>query len=288
MTENTIPITEKTLQEALSKIKGIEGIQDFLKEFTFGKRYSNLPQDALIAEVVKKINEPYKTYTFDTTVANVNPIEQGFKGGVFQIIDVRNGAGVIDPDSYVDVRFNSPQASPIRFRLGYRIITPFERFWISNPAQNGIIFTIGMGLEFDNIFQFDFPVSPQATLLNSLLIALRSINPDTGTQITVSGNAAAATVVIYTVPANQTLYISSCFCHVSTVSTTGLGYLFITNAADVTQYYLGGSDQVFATGAVNHGYGIPYPVLVPAGYKVKLYSSVNVVTITGGIHGWLE
>lgn len=284
-----IPISETVLREALANIKGFERIQDLLKEITYGKRYSYLPQDTLIAEVIKNINEPYKVTTFDTSVANVNPIAFGFKGAVFQVIDVRDANGTLDANSYIDVRFNSPQANPIRFRLGYRLVTPFNCYWISNPAQAGVIFTIGMGLEFDNIYQFDFPISPQAQQLTSLLANTRGLNGDTGAQVKVSSYnpSTVGATIVYTVTANKTLYLAS-----AELNVYGGGldrnYLYVRNVADVTQYELlcefGGTGSPPNSGLTN-GY---LPALkIPAGYDIVTYSTSG-NAIHACITGWEE
>lgn len=266
------------LEKISGQLQGLETIKDILAKFVIGQRYSSLPTEALIAKVIKEVNEPYKTIEYNASVAQTGlGVAKDIAGGVFQIVQVLDAGGALDPNAYIDVRFNSPQNSPIRFRLGYRVVTPFNRVWISNPAQAGVVFTMAAGLEFDNIFQFDFPISGALTTVGTInhITNITEV-PATGTIVSVRSIHSASPTVLYTVPVGQILYISTASIAgfgANSPAQFNFGSLEIVTAGDVfVQAFCGYADYGNANGYWPAG-GSPLcmipQIAVPAGYKVR-------------------
>lgn len=114
----------------------------------------------------------------------------------------------------------------------------------------------------------------------------RSLNGDTGTQITKSGSANNGTTIIHTVTAGKKLFLSSA------VVACGFGVsnafeFFVTNAADVTQYsiYKGSGG---AAGNQSVGLNFNNPIKIPAGYKLKCLTNSAGAGIGVCINGWEE
>lgn len=101
------------------------------------------------------------------------------------------------------------------------------------------------------------------------------------TQVLKSGSGSGnSTVVLYTVTTGKTLYLTFAFFSVveSGVAVWG-GNLFVTNASDVTQYF------IFNANGVNEGTGFSsnecvrlanfmVPLKIPTGYKIKIAGSI--------------
>lgn len=204
-----MPEQEKTqaeiLQQQIAQMKSLEGSLDALKTVLLGQRIGTQEPETLVSNIIRNFNEPYKTIKQDTTNVRTYPEMLGVKGSVFQILETTGN----DLASYVEVRFNSPQASPVKMFLGDRIVTPFNSVWITNPAQPGIEFTYGIGFEFDNIFRFDKNFSGNiGTLSNILNIDTLTRFPTGSTEVFASvrlSNVSSAS--LYTVGAGKTLHI---------------------------------------------------------------------------------
>lgn len=269
----TPDLTKEELLASLRQLKGLETIQDAVAELVRGRRIGTMPQESLVSEIIRQYNEPFKTIDYDTTVARNYPDKFDIQGGVLQIMRVTGN----DLTSYVDIQFNSPQNSPVRLYLGDRIITPFSTFYISNPAQAGVIFTIGVGLEFENIFQFDKNLSSNIGTLTEIsrIIGLTTIN-NLATIVSSEGYSAdtgVSQVTLYTVPANVTLYIhNACALEMTTnssnitkiVTRTGAGVLH-----RVLTYAIGVDDNAGGISVSGSGNFLP-PIPVPAGYTVRM------------------
>lgn len=95
-----------------------------------------------------------------------------------------------------------------------------------------------------------------------------------------------ATVTIYTVTAGKTLQLVNCWLNTLSwnVGITQAG-LFVTNAADVRQYYI---LQYYlpAESFALQTQQMPKPLIVPAEFKVKIISSSVSNPVYGGFLGF--
>jgi len=118
----------------------------------------------------------------------------------------------------------------------------------------------------------------------------RGMNGDTGDQIIKSGGIGAGTtpVVIHTVTAGKTLFLTSVKLEIHG-STTGIGYMKVTNAADVDVYLITTKIAANAQGYIEGFKAFPKPLKIPAGYKIKTVgSSATCDSHQGDITGWEE
>jgi hypothetical protein len=117
---------------------------------------------------------------------------------------------------------------------------------------------------------------------------VRSINPDTGTQITKDANVAGATAIIHTVTAGKNFYLTFSRCSANIVGSAE-NRMFVRDAGDAEQYELhylasGGVDGDFQ----NEAHSYPYPIEIPAGYDICIVSGAGNSDCHGTLHGWEE
>lgn len=110
--------------------------------------------------------------------------------------------------------------------------------------------------------------------------------PDGAGQVIEFDKAENATVVVYEVGAVVVLYLSHLLYSIYNFSGgVDSGRVFVTNAADVTQYVF--TDTTLAN---NSGYIVPVPFLppleIPAGWKIKVHSRVAGLEVWTCIHGY--
>ncbi len=248
-------------------------------------RLSDLNQERLLQHVLLTASEPYKTFNLNTSQATTSPIAQGYKGGVFQIIAVTNN----DLSSFIDVRFNRSQISPIRMFLGDRVITPFNEIFIENPAQPGIVITCAVASEAGNLFTFDKNLQGNLGTISTIthqpgLNELPAGATEVSARIAFGSTAGAAINLMYTVTAGKTLYISRASC--GHEASHGADF-HITNAADVRQFSI--LTSFYDLGMIQNF--LPQ-IVVPSGFKVKYrrHSSTDVDTTSGdfvaSFSGW--
>jgi hypothetical protein len=113
--------------------------------------------------------------------------------------------------------------------------------------------------------------------------------PETATRIDkYATNAGNATVILYTVPANKLLFVSSAWLAArAAAGSSGVLYFGIRNAADVlVVYILTIILHVITQGQLANQYkpGIE----VPAGYDVFTLSTNAALACEAGFSGWLE
>jgi hypothetical protein len=108
-----------------------------------------------------------------------------------------------------------------------------------------------------------------------------------GEEISKSNNANNATVIIYTVSALKTLFLTG-WIHQAYSSGAGTGFLFVTNAADVVQYTISTQSFLVAGNVVQIAGDMFYPIEIAAGYKVKIMTNALAVFTQAFIHGWEE
>ena len=110
--------------------------------------------------------------------------------------------------------------------------------------------------------------------------------PDGATQVVADTSAIDCEAIIHTVTSGKTLYLSAVFCGCHNADTSAhLGYLFVTNAADVIQYqlvyfYLPGTTGNTETLSLSP------PLEIQEGWKVKVFSEAATLHAVGVIHGY--
>ena len=108
-----------------------------------------------------------------------------------------------------------------------------------------------------------------------------------GTQVWAPGQATAAMQVVYTVPADLTLYLTHASLNVNALA-TGNGSLEVWTAAPgyhstlLSHFYLTGVEG----GSENASYWPP--IEIPTGYRFRLYATGAGLTIRALLHGWVE
>jgi len=108
-----------------------------------------------------------------------------------------------------------------------------------------------------------------------------------GTQVVKDGSAANATTLLYTVTAAKTLYLTGYWIEKQFTAANCELSFYIRNAGDVLWYRLIRHIQaVAATLAISRSFS--FPLEVPAGYDLILYSSAVGGIIYGGFEGWEE
>lgn len=108
-----------------------------------------------------------------------------------------------------------------------------------------------------------------------------------GTQVALTGMANNNTVVVYTVPAGQTLYL----CTVTLTSNfgaAGSGWAWLETAGAVFVYGFSGVLNTAGSGALGSTAQFWPPMEVPTGYVIKVISGAAGLLIYASIYGWVE
>ena len=108
-----------------------------------------------------------------------------------------------------------------------------------------------------------------------------------GTQIAKSGHTDNALLIVHTVTAGKTLYLTAALASGNTAGTaTGIN-IWVRNAADVAQYYLiQNSLNVNTYFAV--GLSFNPPLEIPAGWDIVIVAGHATARADLFIHGWEE
>jgi hypothetical protein len=110
--------------------------------------------------------------------------------------------------------------------------------------------------------------------------------PDQETQVVEGKQATNETVVVHTVTAGKTLYLSAWAFSVNNFSgVDNGGYALVTDGSDVQQYVFCSIRCPDADGKGLSCSLLP-PLEIPAGYKIKAYSPGANITVTLFIHGY--
>ncbi len=109
----------------------------------------------------------------------------------------------------------------------------------------------------------------------------RTLNGDTGTQITKSGTQTnAGSTILHTVTAGKSFYLTAA--NLFGVNGASVwGYIQVTDAADATQYNI-----LYCYDRFGYSHDFIYPVKIPAGYKVKIVIDAATGEARGFIHGY--
>jgi hypothetical protein len=261
-----------------------------------------------IEEILARSNDAAK-FVKGQTNALLTPFVFNLGSAGSQELDIQGNflyaVSASDATANVDVQLNR-QANEIAKlnitkNLGYQ--HPFMKVFVSWTAQPGKTLTMLFGQQagelisvIDNRSAVDINAllgdiktntGNTVTDLLALIQAVKGINPETGAQIIKNASANNATVVVHTVTAGKTFYLTSML-HSTSLPTGVVGSnVFVTNAADVQQYVLSellspGTPAVAANSPISY-----LPALkIPAGFKIKLFASTSTVYSKCCITGW--
>lgn len=241
--------------------------RDFEDKMSFLRRDDNLPR------------------TLYRNLATANPENPGWQevsiaGNFLYLYRVGN------PLDVVEVRFDKISNPTIYFSWGSRIYTPYNKLYLRWGAQAGGEATF--------IFGANAAIGKQMLDLEDdgrlavIADGARFTSPITGTQILINGTANNANPVVYTVPAGHTLYITS-MQYSSRTNAVAEGNIEIWDTvpalADtiVTLYNSTGAGLLHANGSRH----CSPPIIVPAGYQVRLNSNNAGHIFAGSIVGIL-
>ena len=108
-----------------------------------------------------------------------------------------------------------------------------------------------------------------------------------GEQVSVFGHAVNSTQIIYTVPVGKTFYLCA-WIHDVYIGAAGNGELLVYTDGGVLTYRLGvGAGTVLGVTHRSSGSCWP-PMEFPAGYTVRLTSTVALIDSYGSIYGWVQ
>ena len=108
-----------------------------------------------------------------------------------------------------------------------------------------------------------------------------------GEQVTPAGSANNATVIVYTVPAGKTLYITH-YAVQCTPNLAGSGYFAIRNELDVLTYRFQYLENIVGAPSLIESCSFVYPVEVPAGYDLYVNSNLLGFWVRVAAIGWIE
>ena len=180
------------------------------------------------------------------------------------------------------------------FVEGFGLKHPFDKVYVSWEAQSGETITLWVGEVYPELFDIiDNRVINKLTVVDDSIYSLRqntrSGNGDTGTQINKSSYSTTDTVVVHTVTAGKTFYLTSASfgCRVAAINI--YTFLGVRNAADTFQYNL---LSLMTVGTVQNGpiaKTFNPPLKIPAGYDIYMYNVDGTgMAKSAEITGWEE
>ncbi len=122
--------------------------------------------------------------------------------------------------------------------------------------------------------------------LDDLYTRLRIFDADYGTQV-LKVASTSGTVVLYTVPADKTLYIASEWL-MTRLSNDYTGELLIRDENDNTVYTLLKQFSRTYTETQTTAYSFARPLKVPSSYDIVLKNDEGANEVRGGFTGWIE
>jgi len=108
-----------------------------------------------------------------------------------------------------------------------------------------------------------------------------------GTQIAADNQGMAGFIIVYTVSAGKTLYLTDWSWAIEATGVGGTGVLAVRDAGDVQLYTLAGGALTVAS-AISKACGLFFPIEIPADYDIFLWSSAATLNVRAFIHGWEE
>lgn len=238
-----------------------------------------------IVELVKngKIPSPLIVHIPLDVAMNAKPFD--WSGDFVGVVDASDALAKIK----IQFRSNEQSSALIPFTRGFSHKNPYDKVFLTCDAQPGkwidLIFTAYSTELFQIIDNRSEIVQTQE--LSGIKANTRNLNADTGTQVQKSANASNNTVIIHTVTAGKTLYLTAA--HILAVTgNASFGDIFVRNEADAEQYKLLTADSDGGVSG-NNSASLPYakPIKIPAGYDICVRSSAG-NSVHASISGWEE
>lgn len=108
-----------------------------------------------------------------------------------------------------------------------------------------------------------------------------------GTQIAKRAAKSNGTLIVHTVTAGKTFFLSHWRFRVDTTAAAHSGLFFVRDTDDITVYDI--DDILMRTvGHYNNAVALFHPIEIPAGYDVCISSSDAALSSSAFIHGWEE
>jgi len=108
-----------------------------------------------------------------------------------------------------------------------------------------------------------------------------------GTQVIKSENGTGVPILMYTVPAGLTFYLTSWVFSVSDSVGGALGYFHVQDLVPATQYYIG-YITTQGVGFLGQEGSFWPPLEIPTGWRLRVGSNAGTCTASALIHGWVE
>jgi hypothetical protein len=211
------------------------------------------------------------TYPLDTARSN----ESIFIAGSYIYVLVLDGTAKI--------KLNEISGDDIDLFKYRQISSPFYRIFLTHIAQATKTLTLAIGVSSETFSISDFQ-SPDLTAMAADISDLKKTQAyNYGTQVAKSNTAENATVVIHTITSGKTFILDFFFLSVRGNAGAENG-LFVTDASDTLQYWLGDINTNVGTGFSVPITGNPF-LSIPSGYKIKLISSAVAEMAYGTIKG---
>ncbi len=239
----------------------------------------------------------YFTLPLDLTAAR-NNVRFPFPANYFYI------TGVSISSANIDIRLNERSNDVLNLTNHRGVRGPFKCFYITNAAQPGVTIDIACGVlshEFEIIDQAGFlgdvnldqvggtaqTGADLGVLITSLTSRARSLDGDTGTQITKYATATNATAIIHTVTAGKTFYLSG-WALGTNGGASGPVSILIRDDSDVAVYYPCRMYQSAANNGVSDAKANIPPIKIPADYDICAVGGAASLSALAMIEGWEE
>lgn len=115
--------------------------------------------------------------------------------------------------------------------------------------------------------------------------------PSGTTAVYKSGIIAGDAIILHTITAGKTLYLTSTALAIGALDTSGNSYVAVRNTSDIIQYYLIRHNTKATTGnSGNVAFSIQLspPLNVPEGWDIIIYSPDINISAAATISGWEE
>jgi len=215
------------------------------------------------------------------TAAQPNFQEIGVSGNFFYMYMTGS------PLNEVEIRLDKLSNPSIFMRSGSRIYTPFNKIYMRWETQNApawAYFIYGANAAIGKQMLDVYDKNLESEIAQNTL----SLNPLAGTQVEVGADVEGlAAHILYTVPANYTLYL--CSLHGSFNSVGGTGQIIIRtrDGGDVNQYQLMASRPSIANERNLDSNQYMPPIIIPEGWDIVGDIGAVNIRLYFHLHGYL-
>lgn len=246
------------------------------------------------AFIKQKSLSAYEVIEIPLSVARSNEM-QAKSGQFFYILSIVDGTGA-EASGVLKVNFNRNEGTPLSFGSGQGAKVPFDRLFLTNDAQSGLIATVLISEDEDELFKIiDNRLSSSISSVGSITNPV-SIGQVSGTEVEARGQAnqgaGSNPIVLHTVTSGYDLHLyhaTISFVSISAVRSAELRHVDSGGTIVKTLLTVNGTTS-------QNGYlalTLPTAYVIPAGEKLELIrkdggtdandTASNVVL--GGIYG---